>query len=132
MLLVAETVLQFDLEVIGESIAKGGVHPRYVIAPRYAPAVVVANRAEQMLIPAKSSEQLWSDLVFRFHVIGNTVGIADLRNFKARLKSFGLDLPVMPLETDILAEKQFTIVADVLARRKARTGDWKQVCTAAG
>src|SRR5437588_1635248 len=90
------------------------------------------NRAEQLLIPAKSSEQLWSDLVLRFDVVGNTVSIADLRNFKARLKSFGPNLPVMPLETDILAEKQFSVVADVLARRKGRTGGWKQVCAAAG
>src|ERR1700736_3109720 len=104
-MLRAETVLQFDLEVIGESVAKGSIHPRCIIVPTYAPAVAVVNRAEQLLIPAKTSKQLWSNLVFRFHVIGNTVSIADLRNLKARLKSFGPNLPVMPLETDILPEK---------------------------
>ena len=116
---MAEAVLDFSLQVIREAIADGGVDAPDVVAP-FRAALFIADRAEELLVPAQRTEKLWSDFVFRFEVVGKSVGIADPRHLEARFEKLRPELEVMPGEGKVLRQDKLVIVPDAPTGRKAR------------
>jgi hypothetical protein len=80
---MAEAVLHFPLQVIREAIAESGVDPPDIVAPLRA-VILIADRAEELLVRAPRTEELWSDFVFRLKVVGKSVGISDPVHLEAR------------------------------------------------
>ena len=84
--------------------------------------ILVADRAEELLVPAQRAEELRSDFVFRLEVVGESVGIADAGHLEARFVKLRPQLEVMPGEGDILRQNELAIVADAAAGGEARRG----------
>ena len=82
---MAEAVLQFSLEVIGEAVADSGVDAPDVIAP-FRAALFIADGAKELLVPTERAEELGSDFVFRLEVVGKSIGITDPGDLETRFK----------------------------------------------
>ena len=85
--LVAETVLHFGLQEIGEPVAECSVNAPNIIAPG---TITRANVAVELFVPSQRAEELRGDFVFRFDVIRERIGVTDGRNLKARFENFGV------------------------------------------
>ena len=129
--LVGEAVLDFGLQIIGETVAKRGIDAPGVVAPLGA-AIVVADGTEELLVPAQSAEKLRSNFVFGFKIVGEGVGVADPRDFKARFEKFRPQLQPMPCKRGVLSKKQLAVVADAATGWKRGRCFREQIRTAAG
>src|SRR5439155_9394838 len=128
---MAEAVLEFTLEVIGEAIAESGVDAPDVVAPSCA-FILVADCAEELLVPTQCAEELWSDFVFCLEVVGERIGVADAGYLESCFVKLCPQLEVMPREGKILRQDQFAIVANAATGRKRRCSDWEEIRTGTG
>ena len=90
---------------------------RQMSLPHCTSFILVADGAEELLVPTQRAEELRSDFVFRLEVIGKGVGIADVGDFKARFEKFRPQLEMMPGEGNVLRQDQLAIVADACDRQ---------------
>src|SRR3982074_3029193 len=114
---MAEAVLDFGLQIIGEAITDRGVDAPNVVAPLRA-LISVTHIAEDLLVPTQRAKNLGREFVFRLQIVSERVGIADSRHFESRFGKFRPKLPMMPCKRNVLSEKELTVIAYVAAGRK--------------
>src|SRR5436190_1598214 len=93
--------------------------------------ILIADRIKELLVPTQRPEELRSDFVFRFEVVGERVGISNAGHLEARLVKLRPELEMMPCEGDILSQNDLAIVANPAARRKPGRSLGEQIGTGA-
>src|SRR6266550_8727264 len=116
--LLLKTVLELQLGMRRESIARREIDPPKVLTPANTASRAVIDFAEELLIPAQRAEDLRREFVFRLKIVSECIRVAHTRNFETRFVEFRPQLQMMPSKTDILAENQLSVIIDIASPRQ--------------
>ncbi|PYL08666.1 MAG: hypothetical protein DME34_04100 [Verrucomicrobia bacterium] len=89
--------------------------------------ILVAHGAEELLVPAQRAKKLRSNFVFGFKIVGEVVGVADPRHFKARFEKLRPQLQSVPGKGDVLPENELAVVANAATSWKCGRSFRKQI-----
>src|SRR6266481_4188192 len=95
-----------------ETIRERGFDAPDVAIPGSFATGTIIDVGKELLVPTNGGEELGCYLVFRFEIVRERVGVADVRNLKAGEEDFAPKLPVTPLVTDILGESDLIVITD--------------------
>src|SRR5258707_14765511 len=104
-----------------EAVAERGVDAPDIAIPRCFAASAVIYVRKELLVPTNGGKKLGCDFVFRFEIVRERVGVADIWDLKSGEENLAPELPMPPLVADVFSESDLVVVADVFAGGKIRT-----------
>src|SRR5664279_4184289 len=116
----------------GEAIAKRSVDSPKIVTPAGASAHAIRDSGKELLIPAHRAKELRSELVFPLKVVSKGIRVSYARNLEADFVKLRPELQMMKGITDILAEKNFMVIANVSPRRQRRGSFRSKISPIAG
>ena len=104
----------------GEAVGERGVDSPKIVPPAGASASAIRHGGKELLIPAHCAEELRRELVFSLKIVGEGIGITHARNLETDFVKLGPQLQMMQGVADVLAEKEFAIIANAASYRQRR------------
>src|SRR5947207_4772823 len=116
--LLLKTVLQLQLGMPRESLARREIDPPKVLTAANTASRTIIDFGEELLIPPQCAEDLRREFVFRLKIVSECIRVAHTRNFETRFVKFRPQLQMVPSKTDILAENQLPVIIDIAPPRQ--------------